>query len=110
MSNFQESAKKFNISTAIITSIVTALTIVSGLFWNDAVKAGIENILPPRDEVSAKFIAAFMVTVIVTFAILIMYRIQQINLDNIIKKQISLHKKKLNIRRKRLHKAILESK
>lgn len=46
--------------------IATALGLVAGLSWNDAIKTFIENIFPlSKDTVWAKFIYAILVTVFV---------------------------------------------
>lgn len=46
--------------------IVTALGLVAGLAWNDAVKAAIEYTFPlTKDTIQAKFVYAGMMTVMI---------------------------------------------
>jgi len=56
----------------ILTSIVTALALVVGLFWNDAIRALIEQIVPRGDTLSAKFLAAVVATIVVVFIIYVL--------------------------------------
>jgi uncharacterized membrane protein (DUF106 family) len=52
-----------------MSSIVSALALVVGLFWNDAIRSAIEEILPQGEGLFYKFVAAVMVTVIVVLII-----------------------------------------
>ncbi len=52
-----------------LSSIVSALALVVGLFWNDAIKSAIEEILPQGEGLFYKFVAAILVTVLVVFII-----------------------------------------
>lgn len=48
--------------------IVTALGLVAGLAWNDAVKAMIEYLFPAqKNTLQAKFIYALIITMVVVF-------------------------------------------
>ena len=49
--------------------IVTALGLVAGLAWNDAIKSSIEYFFPPNESTSlwAKFIYATILTLFVAF-------------------------------------------
>jgi hypothetical protein len=48
--------------------IVTALGLVAGLAWNDAVKALIEYLFPTqKDTLQAKFIYALIISMVVVF-------------------------------------------
>ena len=65
MATFEEHAKKRDVKGMMLTAIITALSFVVGLFWNDAIRAGIEQIIPLQQRVSAKFLAAIFVTLLV---------------------------------------------
>ena len=52
-----------------LSSIVSALALVVGLFWNDAIKDAIDDILPQGEGLFYKFVAAIFVTVLVVVII-----------------------------------------
>jgi hypothetical protein len=52
-----------------ISSIVSALALVVGLFWNDAIKSTIEEIIPAGEGLFYKFVAAILVTILVVVII-----------------------------------------
>ncbi|MBI5072921.1 hypothetical protein HZA99_03815 [Candidatus Woesearchaeota archaeon] len=108
----QEQAQKFNITSIMITAIVTALAFVVGLFWNDATKTTIESLFPNSDAIGMKLVVAIFVTVGVTIAIYIIYRTQKITEKYEKKlKQIALEqKRKLDLKRKKYQQYVLGSK
>jgi uncharacterized BrkB/YihY/UPF0761 family membrane protein len=56
------------ISNKTVGYIVTALGLVAGLAWNDAVKTAIEYIFPAQENtLMAKFIYATTITLVVVF-------------------------------------------
>ncbi|HOM68186.1 MAG TPA: DUF5654 family protein [Candidatus Paceibacterota bacterium] len=65
----QESDKlKMNLRTKTIGYISTALGIVAGLAWNEAIKALIEFLFPlGSNTLIAKFVYAFAITAFVVF-------------------------------------------
>lgn len=63
--------KMSDIRTLVMTSIVSALALVVGLFWNEAIKAAIEQIVPQGEGLFYKFLAAIIVTVVVVIVIYI---------------------------------------
>lgn len=65
MATLEEYARKRDARGMILTAMLTALSFVVGLFWNDAIRSGIETIIPVQERLSAKFMAAFVVTIIV---------------------------------------------
>ena len=76
---FEEKAKQYmSVRTVVLTSIVSALGFVLALFWNDAVKSAIEQIIPAGDTLTAKFIAAVIVTAAVVVIIYILIHSQKI--------------------------------
>src|SRR3989344_8474576 len=60
-----------NVRAVVMTSIISALALVVGLFWNDAIKSAIDEIIPQGQGLWYKFAAAIMVTVIVVLIIYI---------------------------------------
>jgi nucleoside recognition membrane protein YjiH len=58
----------------LITSIIGALTFVTGLFWSDAVRATIEILIPQQQALLAKWAAALAVTAIVVAVSVILYK------------------------------------
>lgn len=78
MATLEEHARKRDIHGMLISAIITALAFVVGLFWNDALRSGIETIIPPSERVSAKFIAAFIVTILVVLVAWTLIRTQEL--------------------------------
>ena len=66
-----------NVRAVVMTSIVSALALVVGLFWNDAIKSAIDEIIPQGQGLSYKFAAALMVTVIVVIIIYVIMHSQK---------------------------------
>ncbi len=79
----EESAKKLDIRGLFISAIVTALAFVVGLFWNDAIRSAIEQIIPTGEKIFYKFIAAAIVTIAVVIISYLLYRSQQIKVQDI---------------------------
>ena len=74
-----EKIKKLSdMRTLAMTSIVSALALVVGLFWNDAIKSAIEQLLPQGQGLFYKFLAAVMVTVVVVIIIYIVIHSQRV--------------------------------
>ena len=70
-----EKLKKLSdLRTLVLTSIVSALALVVGLFWNDAIKSAIEQLLPKGEGLFYKFVAAIIVTIVVVILIFILLR------------------------------------
>lgn len=75
----EEKIKKMSdLRTLVMTSIVSAMALVVGLFWNDAIKAAIDQIVPQGEGLSYKFLAAIIVTIIVVVIIYILMHSQRI--------------------------------
>lgn len=74
----EKASKMTDIRTIFLTSILSALSLVVGLFWNDAIKSAIEQIVPNGEGVYYKFVAAILVTVIIIIIIFILMRSQKI--------------------------------
>jgi uncharacterized membrane protein len=110
MVTLEEAARRLDLRAMLITSIITALSFVVGLFWNDAIRSAIEMALPERDTVAAKFITAVTVTVIVVFVAWFLYHTQELTTayEKKIRKNLErklLRYKKMNIElRKKLRK------
>ncbi len=75
----EEKAKQYmDVRTVILTSIISAFGFVLALFWNEAVKSAIEQVVPRGDSVTAKFMAAIIVTIVVVVLIFIIIKSQKI--------------------------------
>ena len=59
-------------------SIVSALALVVGLFWNDAIKSTIEQIVPQGDSLFYKYLAAIIVSLVVVTFVYIIMRMQRL--------------------------------
>jgi uncharacterized membrane protein len=81
----EEAAKKLDIRGLFISAIVTALALVVGLFWNDAIRSAIEQVIPTGEKVYYKFVAAIVVTIVVVVISYLLYRSQQIKIHDIAK-------------------------
>ncbi|HLC67334.1 MAG TPA: DUF5654 family protein [archaeon] len=66
-----------NVRAVVMTSIISALALVVGLFWNDAIKSAIDEIIPQGQGLWYKFAAALMVTVIVVVIIYVVMHSQK---------------------------------
>ncbi len=80
-----------DVRTLVLTSIMTALALVVGLFWNEAIKATIEQIIPQGDTLFYKYVAATMVTIVVVIVVYILIHGQRIAE----KRLAELHKSRL---------------
>ena len=59
-------------------SIVSALALVVGLFWNDAIKSTIEQIVPQGDSLFYKYLAAIIVSLVVVTFVYVIMRMQRL--------------------------------
>lgn len=115
MASIQEAAEKQDFKLLFMTAIITSMVFVVGLFWNDAMRSFIESFLPARDEVSAKFAAAMIVTVLVAFAVFLLYRSMKFaeyarkgiaDQTSKILKELDKQKKEMEKRQKKLDRAL----
>ena len=74
----EKTRELMDIRTLMLTSITSALALVVGLFWNDAIKSAIEKLVPQGQDVIAKFISAILVTIIVVIVVYLLFRAQRI--------------------------------
>ena len=75
----EDKVKKLSdIRALVMTSIVSALALVVGLFWNDAIKAAIEQIVPQGEGLFYKFLAAVIVTIVVVIVIYVLIHSQRL--------------------------------
>ena len=82
---FETSAKNLDIRGLFISAIVTALAFVVGLFWNDAIRSTIEIIIPTEGEkLYYKYVAAIIVTLIVSVVAYLLYRSQKIKKKDVV--------------------------
>ena len=78
--------KMADFRTLVLTSIISALALVVGLFWNEAIKAAIDEIVPQGEGLFYKFLAAMIVTlivVIIIFVIMYSHRLAEKRLDEL---------------------------
>lgn len=62
----------------IVGYIVSALGVVAGLAWNDAIRAVIEYVFPlNKSSIAAKFFYAFLVTVVIVVISIYLLRLFQ---------------------------------
>ena len=78
MAEIERYAKKLDVRGMVFAALVTALAFVMGLFWNDAIKSTIEELLPKGEGLFYKYIAAIVVTAFVVLAIYIIIHGQKI--------------------------------
>lgn len=72
----EELARKMDMRGAIVSLIVAAFGFVAALFWRDAIKAFIDEIIPTGQGALYQFIAAVIVTII---AVIVIYVLAKIN-------------------------------
>ncbi len=83
--DFEASAKTLDIRGLFISAIVTALAFVVGLFWNDAIRSTIEIVIPTGGEkLYYKYIAAIVVTIVVSVVAYLLYRSQKIRTKDVV--------------------------
>jgi signal transduction histidine kinase len=103
--DIEEKARQLmSVRTVILTSLISAFGFVLALFWNDAVRSAIEQIVPQGGTVSAKFAAAIIVTIIIAIIIYILVHSQRIaekRLQELVKSRKPVVKKLQEIHRKR---------
>ncbi|VVB71396.1 Uncharacterised protein [uncultured archaeon] len=78
-----ERNKEYNLEVrkTTITTIAGALTLVAGLFWQDAIKQGIGDYLPAGNSFTAKIVIALIITVIFATIIVILNKSLQKTLE-----------------------------
>ena len=95
MGEYEEKVEKLaNVRMLFMTSIVSALALVVGLFWNEAIKAAIEQIVPGGEGLGYKFLAAIIVTVIVVIVIYVLIHGQRVTEKSIEDLKEELNRKK----------------
>src|SRR3989344_6510508 len=83
--DFEASSKNLDIRGLFISAIVTALAFVVGLFWNDAIRSTIEIIIPTEGEkLYYKYVAAIIVTLIVSVVAYLLYRSQKLKKKDVV--------------------------
>lgn len=65
---FEQKAKKFDISGAVATSVITALSFTVGLFWKDVITKTINEVLPAGETLFYEYVAAIIVTILAVIA------------------------------------------
>ena len=70
MAGLEDKAKNFEMKAALITIVASSLGFVSALFWRDAIKDLIAQVVPAGEGLTYQFIVAIGVTV---FAVLVIF-------------------------------------
>ena len=78
MAEIERYARRLDIRGMVLASLMTAFAFVIGLFWNDAIKSTIEEIIPKGEGLFYKYVAAIIVTIIVVIIIYIIIHGQKI--------------------------------
>ena len=69
MAKIEEEAKSFNVKAVMVSLIVSSFGFVAALFWRDAIKELIAEIVPEGEGVIYSFGVAILVTIIAVVAI-----------------------------------------
>lgn len=72
MVNIEDQAKKFEIKAVMISLIISSFGFVAALFWRDAIKAFIAEVIPEGQGLFYQFMAAIFVTAIAIVVIFIL--------------------------------------
>jgi uncharacterized membrane protein YbhN (UPF0104 family) len=67
--SLEEQAKTLDFTGVVVSLIVSAFGFVAALFWRDAIKAFIDEVVPAGEGLAFQFYAAIIVTVIAVVAI-----------------------------------------
>ena len=95
MATFEEQVKTLDFRAILITSVITALSFVVGLFWRDAVTDTINEIFPSGKGLIYKYLVAIAVTVFVVVISYILIKSQEISKNLLEEKLKKLKRKKL---------------
>ncbi len=95
MASLEEYAKRLDIRGLMIASIISALSFVVGLFWRDAERKTIDEIVPKGSGLFWSYVTAITVTVIVVVISFILVRLQELEF----KKLFALQKSKKKVKR-----------
>jgi len=93
----------FNIKTFFITSIVTAIGLVVGLFWKDVITAAIDRYISQSDTLLAQTVTAVLLTLAAAIIIYLLYKSQKIatQYERVVKKTVKRHGKVIEKRAKK---------
>ena len=97
----------FNVKTFFITSIVTSMSLVVGLFWKDAISMILDSVITKSDMFSS-IAAAVVATIVIGIAILLLYRSQTVvdKYGTHVKTAVKKHKKYIENKRNRYEKIL----
>ncbi|MFH1630766.1 MAG: DUF5654 family protein [Candidatus Aenigmatarchaeota archaeon] len=103
MADKKDTKSDFNIRTFFITSIVTSMSLVVGLFWKDAISIALTELIPEKNGLYSSFTAAIIATIIIGIAIFILYRSQRVvsKYEKHVKDKIKNQKSNMEEKRKR---------
>ena len=70
----EEKAKELDIKGTMATLIISAFGFVAALFWRDAIKEFIDEVIPEGEGLMYQFAVAIIVTIIAVIAIYVVSR------------------------------------
>ena len=70
--------EKMTFRNLLITSIIGALTFAVAFSWKDAIQATFEVLLPAQEALMAKWVSAFLITVVVVIIAVVLYRLRDV--------------------------------
>ncbi|MFH1420376.1 MAG: DUF5654 family protein [Candidatus Aenigmatarchaeota archaeon] len=94
MAGLEEHAQKLDFRGLFVTSIITALAFVIGLFWRDAIIGTIDAVLPQGEGLIYKYVAAIVVTLIVVVIAYVLMHAQNIKVGEGIRCKVKARLKK----------------
>jgi len=99
MGAIEEEARRLNFEAVIVSLIVSGFGFVAALFWIDAIKSLIEEIVPEGQGLTYQFAAAVFVTIIAVLAIYITTRYLT-RIDDTLKEKAKLAKERVRKRKR----------
>jgi hypothetical protein len=107
MAKFEKHVENFDITGAIVTSIITAIGFVIALFWQNTIMDAIDTVIPQNEKLSYKFAAAIIVTFLMVLLAFLVIKAEQIHLKNVREAEKRLraspeYKKLQNLKRKNI--------
>ena len=98
----EEEAKKMNVAGIFTTAIVSAIALVIGLFWKDAIQGTVDKIIPEgtAEKLFYRYLAAIGVTIVGTAVIYLIYKTEKLREEKFLK---SLHSELTKVGRNNLN-------
>src|SRR3989338_742191 len=83
MKSLEQYAEKLDFRGLVISSIITALSFVVGLFWKDAIQITIDLYFKPGEGLLYIYIAAIIITIAVAVIAFLLIRSQNITIKKL---------------------------